>query len=430
MGTTDEPVGVPAGSTVYRATTLRRLSSPEQLDRLMEVAGPRGWLVVAALVLVVVSALVWGFVGSIPTHVPGNGILTYSGGGVQQVVAVGAGQLTAIEVKVGDVVTRGQILARVDTPQTEQAVADARDALATLKGDRQKLVDYYGTVDVEQKRLYEEARTNTQALIDGANRQLDSNRKILAGYEKLLADHYTTIVEVESARERVFQIQAEQDQNRQKLVELEIQRLQQIDQRTRDLENYDLQIVQTEGKLADAELQLRLAREVTSPLAGRVVEVSAERGSTLAVGAPIVLVEFGEPVLEATFYAPAGLGKEVEVGMPANVAPETVRKEEFGTMIGTITYVGAYPATPEEMTRVLNDKDLVASFSSGGPPLMLRARLELDDATASGYRWSSSKGPPVKITSGTVATATVTVRTQQPITLVIPAIRRFLGLDA
>jgi hypothetical protein len=95
------------GPLRFRKQALGQLSSPEQLERQLQVVGPTGWAIVGTLVFALVVALVWGFLGSIPTHVSGQGILRYQGGGVRQVVARGDGQLRSIEVSLGAAVLVG-----------------------------------------------------------------------------------------------------------------------------------------------------------------------------------------------------------------------------------------------------------------------------------------------------------------------------------
>jgi HlyD family secretion protein len=58
----------------------------------------------------------------------------------------------------------------------------------------------------------------------------------------------------------------------------------------------------------------------------------------------------------------------------------------------------------------------------------VHADLVVDPSTVSGYRWSSSKGPPLKIQSGTLATGNIEVATKRPIEMVIPLMRKYTGL--
>jgi len=71
---------------------------------------------------------------------------------------------------------------------------------------------------------------------------------------------------------------------------------------------------------------------------------------------------------------------------------------------------------------------VVADLMDKGPLLRVDVALAEDPETPSGYRWSSSTGPPLQITSGTLASGSVIVRESRPIDLVIPKIRENLGL--
>ena len=60
---------------LFREVSLEKLSSPEQLDELINVTSPRAWFALIAISCILISAIVWGFLGSIPTKITGHGIL-------------------------------------------------------------------------------------------------------------------------------------------------------------------------------------------------------------------------------------------------------------------------------------------------------------------------------------------------------------------
>ena len=64
---------------LFRNSALERLSSPEQLDRLVVITDPMGWLSLGTIALLVASALAWGMFGSIPYKVNGQGMLISEG---------------------------------------------------------------------------------------------------------------------------------------------------------------------------------------------------------------------------------------------------------------------------------------------------------------------------------------------------------------
>src|SRR5688572_11542552 len=100
---------------LFRKAALQRLSSPEQLDLLMQVTNPRAWLALAALGLLLVAAILWSIFGVIPTKISGKGILIRTGG-VFDVVSLGGGRLIEINVTSGDLVKKNQVIARIAQP--------------------------------------------------------------------------------------------------------------------------------------------------------------------------------------------------------------------------------------------------------------------------------------------------------------------------
>jgi hypothetical protein len=61
--------------TVFRKVALERLASPDQLDQLLQITRPTGWLALGSLAALLGIALVWGFTGTVPIEVQGQGML-------------------------------------------------------------------------------------------------------------------------------------------------------------------------------------------------------------------------------------------------------------------------------------------------------------------------------------------------------------------
>src|SRR4026207_1877926 len=93
------------------------LSPPEHLQ-LMRITSPKGWIGLAALAGVLLTALLWSVFGRVPAAVHGGGGLS-RGGSVYDVISVGAGVVTQIEARVSQVVSQQQIVARISQPELE-----------------------------------------------------------------------------------------------------------------------------------------------------------------------------------------------------------------------------------------------------------------------------------------------------------------------
>jgi HlyD family secretion protein len=63
-----------------------------------------------------------------------------------------------------------------------------------------------------------------------------------------------------------------------------------------------------------------------------------------------------------------------------------------------------------------------------GPPIQVNVALSRDPATPTGYRWSSSRGPSLEISSGTLAAGNIVVRRERPVSLLLPTLREKLGV--
>lgn len=99
-----------------------RVSSPDQLDQLIQITSPLDWLAVAATLIALTVLLGWGFFGSVPQTVDGMGVLLYDRP-LGSVDAVASGQVVEMRVRVGDIVTEGTIIGFVQPTQSYPAVS-------------------------------------------------------------------------------------------------------------------------------------------------------------------------------------------------------------------------------------------------------------------------------------------------------------------
>ena len=97
---------------MFRKEALEKLSSPEQLDQLLRVTSPRGWLALLGFGLLIGAAIAWSVLGSIPSTIAGDGILI-RGEGVQLIDAPQPGQVAKLFVSAGDLIQANQIVATI-----------------------------------------------------------------------------------------------------------------------------------------------------------------------------------------------------------------------------------------------------------------------------------------------------------------------------
>jgi HlyD family secretion protein len=412
---------------IFRKVALERLSSPEQLDQLMQVTSPQGWLALGALGAILVVSLGWGIWGSVPTQASGAGILLRQGG-VSDVVTNAAGQMDEVLVKSGDLVAKGQPVARI---RQDVIVRQIRDNRAKLDALRAELAETARSAE-EQKRLRARDTAQQKANLRRAIETLEKDQALLAermeAERKLLEDGLITKQTFITTQQSLNQKRDDLANQRLQLDGLDLKRLE-------DDQQLDQQITSRQAAIRDLELESRELNAkltenvvVTSPYGGRVLEILAARGDVVSPGSPVLSVEVVSEDLVAVLFVPAASGKQVQRGMAALVSPSTVKREEYGSILGRVSRVAEFPSTARGMTRLLGNEALVTKLMAEGPPIQVDVALVRDPSTPTGYRWSSSRGPAVKISSGTLTQGDVVVKEDRPIRLVIPTLREKLGI--
>ncbi|SFG06043.1 hypothetical protein [Oribacterium sp. WCC10] len=64
---------------LFRKKSYEHINSPEKLDQFLSIPGPNTWALIAALIIAVSSAILWGIFGSVPETVRAVGIRTPKG---------------------------------------------------------------------------------------------------------------------------------------------------------------------------------------------------------------------------------------------------------------------------------------------------------------------------------------------------------------
>lgn len=417
-------------SNLFRKVSLERLASPEQLDQMIQVTTPRGWITLAALGVLLGAAMVWGVAGSIPEKASGQGILVRSGG-VFEVVPLGGGRVEDVAVRVGEEVSEGQVVARIAQPDLLAALSEGRAALEDLR-IQQRQVEEFGSREVRMQTEYlAQRRVDLEAAIRAGEEELGWTREKIANQERLVAQGLLTRQTLLATRQQYETTQRDVRTNRNQVQQNSVDQLALRERKRQEIEAGRLKIEEAERALGRQEAELLRSSQVVSPYTGTVLEIMTEQGRVIERGEPVLRLDLtGKTVkdLEAVLYVASTEGKKIRPGMRIQISPSTVRQEEHGFLLGTVTYVSDYPATAQGMARTLKNDALVAALAGGGAPYEVHADLIPDPDTRSRYRWSSPKGPPAEIRSGTLCSAYITLEERRPLELVLPVFRRSAGL--
>ncbi|HKI01410.1 MAG TPA: efflux RND transporter periplasmic adaptor subunit [Thermoanaerobaculia bacterium] len=208
--------------------------------------------------------------------------------------------IVALAVRPGESVRVGQVLATIDSPEVEAALAQERSRLQSLESERSRT----------------DLATRQQNQADGQTLKLrrvrlDAARRDLQRAEKLSADGLLNEVELERARDavRVAEVELEQSQDGGKL-----------SREARDFEVQDRRRQVERQRLVVADLERRLGElTLRAPFDGMVATIDVQDRDAVAPNAPVLtVVDLSEFEVEAQI--PESYADEATPGTPAVVS--------------------------------------------------------------------------------------------------------------
>lgn len=527
---------------IFREEALSHLESPEQLDRVMQLTRRQAWIPLVSLGFLVFVAATWSVVGRIPLTVTGSGVLIRPRN-VVQFQSLSGGQLLSLNIKPGDVVRQGQVLAIIDQSNIRQQLEQEKAKLMQLQEQnqntdrlqKQQIALSQKTLEQQQKDLSLSLRRESvaptlysdtlraleqkrQSLEQSLSREkvspvlykqtlaaLEEKRKSLLERSSKISALVQTLQQRVSTRRHLFEqkvisqdvvLQSQQDLLNQEtqlediqtqLKELDVQKtssereyLQNLN-RTDDIRNniqeiqvqktnadreylqnlnkiddiktkikdieaqktklaqQDLeksigklnQIQEVRRKIASLKLQLTQSSQIVSKYDGRILSVGALPGQIVSAGSRIGTIEAEDPniKLSSLVYFADSDGKQIKPGMTVQVTPSVVKRDRFGGIVGVVTKVSPFPVTTQDIIVQVGNEDLARGLANNNTArVQVFVQLQEDPNTTSGYKWSSSNGPPLKISSGTTTQVRVKVGEVAPISYIIPIFRSWTGI--
>lgn len=455
------------------------------------------WLPLSGLSIAVASVVTWGFLGSIPVTIEGQGVITtpYK---IRQLpyTANHIGTIESIHVSEGDSVERGDTIATINREDIKQQLEQRQRTLAMLEQQLETAINFRNSQsDLVQRTLEQsrnqlsqqreaneslkrnieqrilEIRQQTERVIRqlaierGRLEQLEREKETgemfveKHPHQNLDIDGYFDLAEtLESLNNQIavseeailyleeakFELRNSElvavqelesysanDGNLElQLQESQISRLQldQTNEETIASWNYQIDTVQQEIE----SLQLMLSQEATivSPHSGVVTDILVSLGQVVAPGTRMVILQDDERTsgddLQTIAYFSIEDAKRIKPGMPVQTIPNTNPRERYGGISGEVTRRFSVPATVEGVINTVGSPELAESFLYHQPVLEVRASLDKDPSTLSGYNWTASKGPSLELEGGTTATVSVTVEQRRPISFVFPFVRSLI----
>ena len=413
----------------FRKSALEKLSTPEKLDQLIKVTNRKAWIALLTIALAIGTAVVWSIFGKVKTKIDVVGII--QGGEVHEVVATSQGQLVELNVKIGSKVKKGDIIATLHQPELSQQIEDAKAILTDRNFEMGKIVSYGG----QGSQLQNEFISQTRKSILG---EIDSERKKLSFLYNQLESENTLLEKGLIIKSQVANTKQQIEASKNTIERLKGQMAETSSQQNNV--NFDLQqkLTLQNQRIAEAKRNLEFLNErfdtqknIRSPYDGEVVEVLTERGVVVGTGTPLFKLKNQKDdtkKITSVLYIPSKDGKKIKKGMEALVSPSTVQPQEFGFIKGKVAYISDFPITQQGMLNSVKNDQLAKGLLAMGPLFEVHVDFEKDLSSYSGFRWTSAKGPDVKIKEGTSCMGKITIYEERPVTIVVPAFKNFFDL--
>jgi HlyD family secretion protein len=253
-----------------------------------------------------------------------------------------AGGIVKLEVREGDVVEAGRVLARVDSPELDSALEQERSSVASLEAQLER-----------QCILASRTLLSNRQEVDLARVELEAARRAMDRAERSRADGILNAVEYETAQDDLRRAELELEHALQD-ADLEKETLD-VEMRNRELELERQRLVVVELERQVAELTIR------APVAGLVSRVEVEDRDAVLPNQPLITV-VDLSAFEVEIRIPQAYADEVGPGTRAlvHVAGESlpgrvksVAPEVEGNQVqGIVAFDGAAPEGLRQNQRV------------------------------------------------------------------------------
>ena len=480
--------------SIFRKVSLDRLSSPEQLDKLITVVSPIGWAAIISLALLILATVAWGYFGLISNKVSGSGVLLFSGGEAT-ITSQTSGRVIDVSVRSGDYVESGQIIARIEQEDLERRIKQVKENITAVETLNVETLDL--DIDSLNSEIYSEfvqlagQIRSTRVLQEVQSKEAEKNEQDVVNRKEILTKQVGELQrQISTLKESILkQLEEELEKAKKRLEDgtvlfnagaipqneldsysEEVSRLEQkIEKRDFDsqLDGLQLQLTMAQTELLQLdtsyseyiwgaykqtddqisalieqftqqqqvilqdylkqldELENQYSEDslIVAKSSGIVSSLKIQSDDFVRLGdvlGNIVRDDLSSVNSDVLLYVPLDKGKLVESGMDVYVSPTTVKREEHGYIIGRVVSVSATSITQDRMMSILQNMQLVQAFSRDAAVLEVEVELLNNGNTISGYQWSTPKGSPFAIKSGTVCVGEIVVSNQRPIEKVVP----------
>ena len=416
-----------AGGGLFRKAAMSRMAAGQHVDELLRVSKPSDWFFAGTLAALVVVTIAWSFLGRIPVMASGTGLIQPETG-IARVVSSVSGIILSEMPAEGACLKKGDLVVKISTEDDMQRLRN------TIEQERLAKEDYE-----KQKWIYSVTSEMSKKTVAKVTKLMENNIKELELLYKTTQEDYTEMKELYekgySTKADILAAEQAMTNASQSLHNAEIQLAKErvsaksdLIQKKQILRRAEGDYLQVQMSRKEIESSLK-SGEIRAPITGLISESTAEYGDFVPANRPLCLVlGEGPPVLIHLFFS-SNDAKRTEVGNEVKIEVETFPSDMYGKLIGRVTDIELLPANTPLIEKSCGYSETLTKELLSGPPVNRVTVMLLTERKGGKLIYKKAgTGKPFTISTGMVCTGSIILENEVPITLVIPALKRWFGV--
>ena len=127
---------------IFSKEAMDKLRSPERLDKIFPITTPTGWVMMAAIMVLLFSIVLWSIFGAFTVQATGMGLIMDSAG-VVNVKHISSGKVSAVYIKTGQRIHAGDLIAQLEQAEHSADTRMAQHSMGLATNDRDALNKVY-----------------------------------------------------------------------------------------------------------------------------------------------------------------------------------------------------------------------------------------------------------------------------------------------
>lgn len=367
------------------------------------------------------AVLFWSFFGVIDVTINGRGILV-SEFGLKDIQSPVKGTVNLINIKIGDIVNKGDLLLKIEDPELELKLIAAKKRLQNLQEDYQSLKDRISKEYSAEKKALQSKIKSTQFNIQELEKEINSLKTILDKHLKLLEEGLISQKYYLSEEQNIVIKKVDLESKKSELSDLLAQ--EQKEYRTQELIQKEQEVAKEAENLG--LLQINLAEsQIISPADGEILELKVAKGQLVNQGESLLWMEVKDEINASSpkilAYFPIQSGKKMQEGDRAQMTVKTVNENKFGGIEGRISQISPFAVSDKNIFNKIQNKTVV-NYLMNSHPAVVEAIIDpyLDPNKPHRFLWSSGLQPDTLISNGTIGEVYAIVEKVRPIYYLLP----------